>query len=78
VDTLPKLPCNLWRIKTVTPQEFDPVTSENAKSLKPIKNKKPLSRRGFLFLNGTPKGIRIPVARMKTVCPRPLDDGGTI
>lgn len=26
--------------------------------------------------NGTPKGIRIPVARMKTVCPRPLDDGG--
>jgi riboflavin kinase / FMN adenylyltransferase len=26
---------------------------------------------------GTPKGIRIPVVRMKTECPRPLDDGGT-
>lgn len=27
-------------------------------------------------MNGTPEGIRIPAARMKTVCPRPLDDGG--
>jgi hypothetical protein len=24
----------------------------------------------------TPKGIRIPVASVKTRCPRPLDDGG--
>ena len=26
---------------------------------------------------GTPKGIRIPVAALKGLCPRPLDDGGT-
>lgn len=24
---------------------------------------------------GVPKGIRTPVTRMKTLCPRPLDDG---
>ena len=27
-------------------------------------------------LNGTPKGIRIPVYTVKGCCPRPLDDGG--
>lgn len=26
--------------------------------------------------NGTPTGIRTPVAGMKILCPRPLDDGG--
>ncbi len=34
------------------------------------------SVRGVFYFNGTPKGIRIPVVRMKTECPRPLDDGG--
>lgn len=27
---------------------------------------------------GTPKGIRTPVAGLKGLCPRPLDDGGTL
>lgn len=27
------------------------------------------------FLNGTPRGIRIPVYTVKGCCPRPLDDG---
>ena len=30
----------------------------------------------MLLLNGTPRGIRIPVYTVKGCCPRPLDDGG--
>ena len=31
---------------------------------------------GVLFLDGTPKRIRIAVYTVKGCCPRPLDDGG--
>ena len=30
------------------------------------------------FINGTPGGIRIPVASVKGMCPRPLDDGSIL
>lgn len=29
-------------------------------------------------VSGTPKGIRTPVAGLKGLCPRPLDDEGTM
>ena len=29
-------------------------------------------------VNSAPRGIRIPVAALKGLCPRPLDDGGNI
>ncbi len=33
-------------------------------------------QRLFLSEKNTPRGIRIPVASVKGMCPRPLDDGG--
>jgi hypothetical protein len=37
----------------------------------------PLSGLLALFAVGAPKGIRIPVAALKGLCPGPLDDGGS-
>ena len=39
-------------------------------------NKKDRLNCAVLFLNGTPKRIRIAVYTVKGCCPRPLDDGG--
>ena len=32
----------------------------------------------FIWSHNTPRGIRIPVASVKGMCPRPLDDGGVL
>ncbi len=36
-----------------------------------------LSLQGYSSYDGTPKGIRTPVAALKGLSPGPLDDGGT-
>ena len=57
-----------------TPWKFSPWTYESVLVVPLQKKNHP---EGWLFFsNGTPEGIRIPVVRMKTECPRPLDDGG--
>ena len=53
------------------PGERSPTLSDPAKRVLHV-------RRGLdIPYLGAPKGIRIPVAALKGLCPRPLDDGGT-